>query len=109
MQRCWRCSASYADSARGLDSARSALRADVDEGSGIDGGVYHLSQAGSAQDASHAGLFHESVVISALDQIILVPLSLLECLRWWMCAEIRAVGMPLRPPQPSLMVTTDAS
>lgn len=85
------------------------LRADVDEGSGIDGGVYHLSQAGSAQDASHAGLFHESVVISALDQIILVPLSLLECLRWWMCAEIRAEGMPLRPPQPSLMVTTDAS
>jgi len=45
----------------------------------------------------------------ALDQRILVPLSLMECFRWWLCAENLAEGMPFRPPRPSLTITTDAS
>ena len=45
----------------------------------------------------------------ALDQRILVPLSLMECFRWWMCADNLAEGMPFRSPPPSLTITTDAS
>ena len=44
-----------------------------------------------------------------LNHKIMVPLSLMECFRWWLCADNLSEGMPFRSPQPSLTITTDAS